>query len=100
MKKYMNDKRKKIVIALKKARTSIDKILENIDKPEKEGTCFDVIQQNLAVIGLLKSANITMLENHLDAHIENMKNASQTEKKKMQQVRDEVVRIVKTAQNK
>lgn len=96
----MNDKKKKIIIALKKARTSIDHILENIEKADREETCFDIIQQNLAVIGLLKSANVTMLENHLDAHISNMKKTSRSEKKKMEQVRDEVVRIVKTAQNK
>lgn len=88
------------MIALKKARTSIDHILEKIENTQKAETCFDIIQQNLAVIGLLKSANVTMLENHLDAHISNMKNASRHEKKKMQQVRDEVVRIVKIAQNK
>lgn len=94
-----NEKRDKIMIALKKARTSIDKILYNMETMEAD-MCFSAIQQNLSVIGLLKSANILMLESHLDAYIHSMKNPSQNEKKKMKQVRDEVVRIVKTAQNK
>jgi DNA-binding FrmR family transcriptional regulator len=95
----MDNKKEKITIALKKARTSLDKILLAIDEANDE-QCFDLMQQNLAVIGLLKSANIAMLENHLDAHIDNMKNKASSEKKKMKQLRDEVVRIVKTAQNK
>ncbi len=95
----MNDKKMKIAIALKKARTSIDKILYAMDSSQDK-KCFDIIQQNLAVIGLLKSANILMLETHLDVSIESVKNMTPSEKKKMKQIRDEVVRIVQTAQNK
>lgn len=95
----MKDKKEKITIALKKARTSLDKILLAMEEADEE-QCFDLMQQNLSVIGLLKSANVMMLENHLDTHIDNMKNKSNSEKKKMKQLRDEVVRIVKTAQNK
>ena len=96
----MEEQRKKIVIALKKARSSIDNILDNIEESEKEGTCFDVIQQNLAVIGLLKSANVTMLKNHLDNNISDMKSLSRAEKRKMQELRDEVARVMKIAQDK
>lgn len=94
-----HDKKSKIIIALKKSRTSIDKILDNMEHADQE-TCFDVIQQNLAVIGLLKSVNVLMLENHLNAYINAMNEPSRLQKKKMEQVRDEVVRIIKTAQNK
>lgn len=91
-------KREKINIALKKAKTSLDKILVAVEGADDK-QCFELMQQNLAVIGLLKSVNILMLENHLDNNIENIKN-SKTEKIKMKKLRDEVIRIVKTAQNK
>lgn len=95
----MNKQKEKIAIALKKAKSSLDKILLAIEGAD-EKQCFDLMQQNLAVIGLLKSANSLMLESHLDSHIENMKNKSAVEKNKMRQLRDEVVKIIKTAQNK
>jgi len=95
----MNKQKMKIAIALKKARTSLDNILKMMETAD-EKKCFDLMQQNLAVIGLLKSVNTLMLENHLDSHIEKMKNKSPVDRKKMQQLRDEVVRVLKTAQNK
>lgn len=95
----MTDRKAKITIALKKARTSIDQILQALESSE-EKKCFDIIQQNLAVIGLLKSANILMLESHLESSIANLKNMTPTERKKMVQIREDVVRIVQTAQNK
>lgn len=94
----MSIQKEKITIALKKAKTSLEKIIVAMDQAN-EKQCFDLMQQNLAVIGLLKSVNLLMLENHLDTHIDKMKN-SPMEKKKMKQLRDEVMRIVKTAQNK
>lgn len=95
----MEEKRKKITIALKKARTSIDKILIILEKMD-ENQCFDLVQQNLAVVGLLKSANVMMLENHLEAYIDAVKGKTAEEKKKLQKMRDEIMHIVKTAQNK
>lgn len=53
---------KKSLIALKKARSLLDKIIEM----EQNNTyCIDIVQQNLAVIGLLKSTNLNLLEGHL-----------------------------------
>lgn len=95
----MTDKKRKIIIALKKARTSIDQIIRTIESAD-EKKCFEIIQQNLAAVGLLRSANILMLEMHLDAYVDVIKSASPSEKKKLKQVRDEVIRIVQTAQNK
>ena len=95
----MNKQKKKIAIALKKAKTSLENILVIMEEADDK-RCFDLIQQNLAVIGLLKSANVLMLENHLDAHIEKIKNKSPLDKKKMRQLRDEVVKVLKTAQDK
>jgi len=50
------------VIALKKAKSHIETILIMLEKGEY---CIDIMQQNLAVIGLLKSAQTKLLENHL-----------------------------------
>ena len=53
---------KKIVISLKKAATLIETIIK---MEEEKKYCIDVMQQNLAAIGLLKSAHQMLLEKHL-----------------------------------
>ena len=49
-------------INFKKAQSLIKKIIEMLEKDEY---CIDIMQQNLAVIGMLKSAHQTLLEGHL-----------------------------------
>ncbi|MFC1644432.1 metal-sensitive transcriptional regulator [Patescibacteria group bacterium] len=83
--------KQKVVIALKKARTSLDKIILMLEDDKK---CFDVIQQNLAVIGLLKSANLGILEGHL-----NECEALQSTRKSRELAKD-ILNVVKTAQSK
>lgn len=63
MKKIENSKTKSL-IALKKAQSLIGKI---ITMKEEGRYCVDIMQQNLAVIGLLKSINQELLENHLNS---------------------------------
>lgn len=94
-----NSKKEKIIVALKKANTSLNKILKGIEDAD-EKQCFDLMQQNLAIIGLLKSVNVLMLESHLNSQIDQIKIKSGSEKIKMERIRDEVIRIIKTAQNK
>jgi len=48
------DNKKKILIGFKKANTSLAKIIEMV---ENDHYCIDVMQQNLAVIGFLRSAH-------------------------------------------
>lgn len=88
-------KHQKVIIGLKKARTSLDKILAML---EEEKYCIDIIQQNLAVIGLLKSANMNLLEWHLNGCVKNAVNAKNEDSvnEKMQ----ELVKIINLAQNK
>jgi DNA-binding FrmR family transcriptional regulator len=50
-------------INFKKAKTHIEKIINMI---EEDKYCIDIMQQNLAVIGLLKSAHQMLMENHLN----------------------------------
>ena len=100
MKKSQN-KKKKIIIGLKKARTSLDKILQELEgEPHSvDKKCFNIIQQNLAVIGLLKSANTVMLENHLDRYIDNTQKDGK-KKEELQKMKEEVIKIVQVAQKK
>lgn len=93
----MKADKNKIVIGLKKAHTSLGKIIDRAEKEESEEGCFDVIQQNLAVIGLLKSANLLMLEKHIDQFIGTKKKMTPRDAKKM---KEEVLRIVAAAQRK
>ena len=58
-----NTSKKDSVIALKKAQTSINGILKMI---EEDKYCIDILQQILAVSGLLKSASNKILKNHLN----------------------------------
>jgi DNA-binding FrmR family transcriptional regulator len=57
------ENKKKILLSLKKAKGSIEHIEKMV---ESGGECFVVIQQTLATIGLLQSANEQMLEEHIE----------------------------------
>ena len=75
------DKRKKTLISLKKANTLLSKIIKMV---EDGHYCIDVMQQNLAVIGLLRSAHESLMENHLQTCFkEAMSSKDDRKKKKM-----------------
>lgn len=86
---------KKVLIWLKKARTSLEKVIEMIDSWKY---CIDIIQQNLAVIGLLKSANINLLEWHIDCCVK--KAALSKDEKEIDKKMQEILKVVKLAQDK
>ena len=56
------------LINFKKARSHIDKIVKMIEGGEY---CIDIMQQNLAVLGLLKSAQQQLMEGHLNSCFKN-----------------------------
>ena len=58
----MPEQKKKTITNLKKAQSLISKIIEMSENNEY---CINVMQQNLAAIGLLKSANQMIMEGHL-----------------------------------
>lgn len=58
----MKDDKKNILLNLKKARSHVEKI---IDMVENDRECISVMQQNLAVIGLLRSSHEMLLRRHL-----------------------------------
>lgn len=95
-KKHAEVQRAKILTGLRKAKTSLEGVIDAIES-EDSSRCFPVIQQNLAVIGLLKSANLLMLAGHMEQETAEWKGVSAAKRKAFQ---EEILRIVQTAQNK
>ena len=93
---HSHPNREKIIISLKKARTSIEKILFTVDM--KDPSCFPVIQQTLAVIGLLKSANTLMLESHFDSRIQDV--SIRPSRKELDELKKEFLKIIRMIQTK
>lgn len=82
--------KQKALISFKKAKSSIIKI---IDMVEKDVYCVDIMQQNLAVLGLLRSAHQMLMENHLNMCFKDAM-ASKNEKKK-QVMTQEILKVTK-----
>ena len=80
--------KQKALINFKKAQSSIAKIISMV---EQDTYCVDVMQQNLAVLGLLKSAHQMLMENHLNMCFKNAV-ASKNEKKK-QEMTQEILKV-------
>jgi CsoR family transcriptional regulator, copper-sensing transcriptional repressor len=68
-----------LLLNLKKAKSHIEKIISMVEKNEY---CIDIMQQNLAVLGLLKSANLIILENHLNNCFADAMGSDNQERKK------------------
>ena len=75
----MESRKAETLVNFKKARSHIEKIIKMIETDEY---CIDIMQQNLAVIGLLKSAHQMLMEGHLNSCF---KNAMKSGKEKKQQ---------------
>ncbi len=57
-----SSKKEKALTNFKKTRSLMEKLINMVENDEY---CIDIMQQNLAAIGLLKSAHQTLMENHL-----------------------------------
>lgn len=88
----MNNKKDKALINFKKAKSLLEKMQSMIEEKEY---CIDIMQQNLAVIGLLKSAHQLLMENHLQTCFKNAM-ASKNEKLKDDMTK-EILRVTKLA---
>ena len=86
----MNKNKEKALVNFKKAHSSILKIIEMVDNGEY---CIDIMQQNLAVIGLLRSAHEMLMENHLNSCFKTAM-ASKNERKK-NQMTEEILKVTK-----
>ena len=72
---------KEILIALKKAQSHLGRVIKMVDE---NSYCMEILQQNLAVVGLLKSANNKILARHLNScFITAMKETNASRKKQM-----------------
>lgn len=80
----------KTLINFKKAQSLLAKIVK---MGEEKKYCIDIMQQNLAVIGLLKSANQMLMEGHLNSCFKNAM-ASKNEKRKQEMI-DEILKVTK-----
>jgi len=86
----MDQKHEKTIVNFKKARSHIDKIVKMIEEGDY---CIDIMQQNLAVIGLLKSAHQMLMEGHLNTCF---RNAMKTDNdKRKQEMIQEILRVIK-----
>ncbi|HCI05612.1 MAG: hypothetical protein UX26_C0011G0007 [Parcubacteria group bacterium GW2011_GWC1_45_9] len=84
--------KKQTLIALRKAQSLVKKIIQMID----EGVyCVRIMEQNLAVVGLLRSAHEKLLENHLNTCFREAI-GSRDEKRKQEMIK-EILKVVKLA---
>ena len=86
----MNEQKEKTLINLKKAKSSLEKIITMV---EDGHYCINIMQQNLAVIGLLRSAHEMLMEGHLNSCFKTAM-GSKNEKKKQEMI-DEILRVTK-----
>ena len=86
----MTEQKQKTLINFKKAQSSTAKIIKMI---EDDKYCIDIMQQNLAVLGLLKSAHQMLMENHLNTCFKKAM-ATRNEKKKQEMIQ-EILRVTK-----
>lgn len=84
---------KQIAIALKKAQSHLGNVVRMV---EDKKYCIDILQQNLAVMGLLKSANDKLLSRHLNSCFVNAMKG--TNEKRKQEMIEEILKINKLSQ--
>jgi DNA-binding FrmR family transcriptional regulator len=88
----MTQKREKAVIAIKKAAS----LLKRIERMVEDNVyCIEIMQQNLAAIGLLKSAHRSLMEGHLDSCVLRALESSSAAKKR--RMIEEILTVSKLA---
>jgi len=86
----MNLQKQKTLINFKKAKSHLEKIIKMV---EGDSYCIDIMQQNLAVIGLLKSAHQMLMEGHLNTCFK--KAVESKNEKRKQEMIQEILRVTK-----
>jgi DNA-binding FrmR family transcriptional regulator len=84
------ERNKEILTALRKAQSHLGKVIRMVESKEY---CIAIMQQNLAVLGLLKSANAKLLERHLNSCFATAMRG--TNERKKQAMIDEILSISK-----
>ena len=80
------------LINFKKSRSLLEKIIKMVEENEY---CIDIMQQNLAVIGMLKSAHQILMENHLNNCFTKAIQSKQ-DKRKLEMI-EEILKVTKLA---
>ncbi len=86
----MNAQKQKTLINFKKAESLIKKI---IGMTEDDEYCINIMQQNLAALGLLKSAHQMLMESHLNTCFKKAMQSS-NEKRKQEMIQ-EILKVTK-----
>lgn len=86
----MKNRKQNTIINFRKASTLLSKIIGMVQNGQY---CIDVMQQNLAVIGLLRSAHEMLMENHLNTCFK--KAMGTRNEKKKGQMAEEILRVTK-----
>jgi CsoR family transcriptional regulator, copper-sensing transcriptional repressor len=82
--------KEKTLINFKKAQSHIAKIIKMVEADEY---CINIMQQNLAVVGLLRSAHQMLMENHLNTCF---KKAMETKnEKRKHEMTQEILKLTK-----
>ena len=88
----MTKEKQQILVAFKKAKSLTEKI---INMTEDGRYCVDIMQQNLAVFGLLKSAHQQLMANHLNSCVVNALSSKNENTKK--KIVEEILKVNKLA---
>jgi len=86
----MNQEKKQTIINFKKAQSLLAKIIKMTENNEY---CIDIMQQNMAAIGLLKSAHLMLMKGHLNTCFKKAM-ASKNEKRKQEMI-NEILTVAK-----
>jgi len=86
----MSTQKEKTLINFKKAQSLLAKIIKMIEGNEY---CIDIMQQNLAVVGLLKSAHQMLMEGHLNTCFK--KAMGTKNEKRKQEMTKEILKVTK-----
>lgn len=88
--KETKSKKQETLINFKKAQSLVGKVIKMI---EDDRYCIDIMQQNLAVIGLLKSAHQMLMEGHLNSCFKKAM-ATKNEKRKQEMI-EEILKVTR-----
>jgi len=80
------------LINFKKSKSLLEKIIKMVEENEY---CIDIMQQNLAVIGMLKSAHQILMESHLHNCFTKAMESKQ-DKRKLEMI-EEILKVTKLA---
>jgi CsoR family transcriptional regulator, copper-sensing transcriptional repressor len=86
----MTDQKQKTLVNFKKAQSLLSKIIKMTEGGEY---CINIMQQNLAAIGLLRSAHQMLMENHLNTCFK--KAMASSNKKRKEEMTQEILRVAK-----